>query len=61
MRGNKRPVSVFLDKETADTFQRLYPYMFSHFVRACVAKACTDTGFFNSVIYGSGVNNVPRL
>lgn len=43
--GNKRQVSVYLESDKLDLFQRKYPYIMAKFIRNCIKIAIQDEDF----------------
>ena len=43
--GKKRQVSVYLESDKLDLFQRKYPYIMAKFIRNCIKIAIQDEDF----------------
>lgn len=45
------PFSFRINKKDKDTFQRLYPYCLSRFVKLCISRAVADPKFFKEIYF----------
>lgn len=45
------PFSFRINKKDKDTFQRLYPYCLSRFVKLCISRAVSDPMFFKQIYF----------
>lgn len=52
---NSSPFSLRVSTEDKNSFQRLYPYCLSRFLKLCIKKAVANPQFFKD-IYFSEVN-----
>lgn len=46
------PFSFRINKQDKHTFQNLYPYCLSRFIKLCIKKAVNDKQFFNQIYFG---------
>lgn len=45
------PFSFRINKQDKNTFQKLYPYCLSRFIKLCISKAVRDPEFFNKIYF----------
>lgn len=45
------PFSFRINKKDKDTFQRLYPYCLSRFIKLCISIAVRDPEFFKKIYF----------
>lgn len=48
---NTPTISFRCDKTTRDTFQRLYPYCLTRFIKKCILLAVKNKEFFQKVYF----------
>lgn len=53
MKNNSSPFSMRIDTEARNTFQRLYPYCLSRFIKLCIFRAIKNPSFFNEVYFNT--------
>lgn len=51
-KSDSSPFSFRINTEDKQTFQSLYPYCMSRFIKRCISLACKDKNFFNQVYFG---------
>lgn len=46
------PMSIRIDKDDNNMFQKLYPYCMSQFIKKAIKLAIADKKFFDKVYFG---------